>query len=403
MKKVVFTLVIIVILILVFSRLLVVFSDKIKFFTAGNDSGFKFAECIALWKLAKMTELEEPSALFVSVPTLNRAISSLLTEASRRGYENSPKIQNFLTKLYKFRTRINIEHENKCGLESTKYLDKGQRLRVIFPGHKGVFSSEILNNSHEIIIKLPVQNRFATVLSEEWINHEISVYLWRKGDASYVFDTKVTNAGVFNGQTVLFLSQTNELLRAQKRRSIRCECNLNASMYFIKQPVADFNLVETEPGYRVVLEDISEDGAMIRVGGKGIANAQIKLQFMINDVLILMYGIVRAVEYNSEINQSRLHFECIHLDTGMRNAILSFVYNVLPQDKKDIFDALAATEDDQSKDEIASGKNEQEIADLEPVESETENETEDAKVQGLDIRFDKSLESLDKLAEIDVN
>jgi len=400
---VVFTLIITVILILVFCRLLIVFSDKIKFFTTGNDSGFKFAECIVLWKLAKMTGLEEPAALFVSVPTLNRAISSLLTEARRRGYENSPKIQNLLTKLYKFRTKIDIDHENKCGLESTKYLDKGQRLRIIFPGHKGVFSSEILNNSHEIIVKLPVQNGIATVLSEEWINHEISVYLWRKGDASYVFDTKVANAGVFNGQTALFLSQANNLLRAQKRRSVRCECNLNASMYFIKQPVVDFNLVETEPGFRVVLEDISEDGAMIRVGGKGIANAQIKLQFMINEVLILMYGIVRAVEYNGEINQSRLHFECIHLDTGMRNAILSFVYNVLPQDKKDIFDALSATEDEQSKDESGSDENKQEIAELEPVELESENETEDSEVQSSAIRFDKSLESLDKLAEIDVN
>ncbi|WP_273065730.1 PilZ domain-containing protein [Treponema berlinense] len=407
MKEVVFTSIITVILILVFCRLLVVFSDKIKFFTTGNDCGFKFAECIVLWKLAKMTGLEEPAALFVSVPTLNRAISSLLTEARRKGYENSPKIQNLLTKLYKFRTKIDIDHENKCGLESTKYLDKGQRLRVVFPGHKGVFSSEILNNSHEIIVKLPVQNGIATVFSEEWINHEISVYLWRKGDASYVFDTKVVNAGVFNGQTALFLSQTNELLRAQKRRSVRCECNLNASMYFIKQPVVDFNLVETEPGYRVVLEDISEDGAMIRVGGKGIANAQIKLQFMINDVLILMYGIVRAVEYNGEINQSRLHFECIHLDTGMRNAVLSFVYNVLPQDKKDIFDALSATEDEQSKDESLSDESEQDVAELEPVESETksetENETEDSESQISDIRFDKSMESLDKLAEIDVN
>ena len=139
----VFTSIITVILILVFCRLLVVFSDKIKFFTTGNDCGFKFAECIVLWKLAKMTGLEEPAALFVSVPTLNRAISSLLAEARRKGYENSPKIQNLLTKLYKFRTKIDIDHENKCGLESTKYLDKGQRLRVVFPGHKGVFSSEI--------------------------------------------------------------------------------------------------------------------------------------------------------------------------------------------------------------------------------------------------------------------
>ena len=84
---------------------------------------------------------------------------------------------------------------------------------------------------------------------------------------------------------------------------------------------------------------------------------------------------------------------------------MSFVYNVLPQDKKDIFDALSATEDEQSKDESLSDESEQDVAELEPVESETEtkNETEDSESQISDIRFDKSMESLDKLAEIDVN
>ena len=97
---------------------------------------------------------------------------------------------------------------------------------------------------------------------------------------------------------------------------------------------------------------------MIRVGGKGIENAQIKLQFMINDVLILMFGIVRAVEYNKEINQSRLHFECVHLEKEMRNAILSFVYNVLPQNEQNIFDALNATQEDKETEENISGLNE---------------------------------------------
>ena len=77
----------------------------------------------------------------------------------------------------------------------------------------------------------------------------------------------------------------------------------------------------------------------------------------------------------------------------------------MPQDKKDIFDALSATEDEQSKDKSLSDESEQEVAELEPVESETEtkNETEDSESQISDIRFDKSMKSLDKLAETDVN
>lgn len=407
-------LVITVISILIFIRLLVVYSGVIKFLLTGLDKGFKFSECFLLWRLSRLADLEEPIALFVSVPSLNRAIASVIRMSKMRGKDKSDSIQNFLSKLYDFRTKLNLEHENKKGLESTKYLGKGQRLRIIFPGH-GVFTSEIVNNGYEIIIRLPSQNRTFPVLSNEWVNKKISVYLWRKGDASYVFDTKVTNSGVFNGQTVLYLAQTTELLRAQKRKSVRCECNLDASLYFINQEITDFNMVETEPGYKVVLEDISEDGAMIRVGGQGLVNAQIKIQFMLNDVLILMYGIVRAVEYNKSINQSRLHFECIHLEKDMKNAILSFVYNVLPQEQKEVFDALIATEEDKAEDDSAVIAEAQESPLLEKSEQQKNPDLEEGQKNSDDendeiyiplpqeLPQELSKENLDKLAELAVN
>ncbi len=365
-KKVGYAFFIIIIVAVIFIRCLVVYEDVIKFFTTGNDNGFKFKESYVLWKLAKFSKVQEPISLFISVPSLNNAISTLIADTRRRGVENTDKVQNFLTKLYKFRTELNLRHENNKGIESTKYLPKNQKLRIICEDTKGVFTSRILNNGYEIIINLPVQNNIATLHSDDWLNKNVSVYLWKKGDAAYVFDTHVTNAGVFNGQTALYLAQTNNLLRIQKRKSVRCECSLNADMYFINSANVDFNLVETERGFKVVLEDISEDGAMIRVGGKGVENAQIKLQFMLNDVLILMFGIVRAVEYNKEINQSRLHFECVHLEKEMRNAILSFVYNILPQNEQNIFDALNATQEDKETDEKLAGLN-KEVEELQGI------------------------------------
>ena len=43
-------------------------------------------------------------------------------------------------------------------------------------------------------------------------------------------------------------------------------------------------------------------------------------------------------------NQSRLHFECTHIAQGMKNAILSYVYKVIPQEQKDINEAIAQAE-----------------------------------------------------------
>ena len=107
-------------------------------------------------------------------------------------------------------------------------------------------------------------------------------------------------------------------------------------MYIIKSDEFDFNAIETEPGYRCLLEDISEDGAMIRIGGVGKTGVMIKLQFSINNQFVMMFGSVKAVEYNDQLKQSRLHFECLHIEPAMKNIILSYVYNVMPEEQKEI-------------------------------------------------------------------
>jgi c-di-GMP-binding flagellar brake protein YcgR len=326
-------------------KLCFVFQNKIKFFSIGLDSKFRLSEINLLWKLAKECDLEDPLALYVSVPSLNRCISMIITNSRKKGTEKSFKTQDFLARLYKFRTKIALDTEGKKGLQDTRSLDKGQRLRIILKG-KGVFLSKILNNGHELVIEVPRQNNMIKIPGDEWVGKNLSVYLWRKGDASYVFDSIVFNAGMFTGESCLYLQHTDKLLRAQKRQSVRCDCKIYAQMYMIKSEVVDYNIVENSLGYRCLLEDISEDGAMIRIGGKGKTDVQIKLQFNLNDTFIMMYGIIRAVEFNESMNQSRLHFECVHIEPSMKNAILSYVYKVIPEDQKEIDEAISQTEND---------------------------------------------------------
>lgn len=409
-----------IVLVAVIIRLCVVFQDKIKFIITGQDENFKLSEILLLWKLAKKTELDQPASLFYSVPALNKAISDYLTEARNSGEENTIKVQDFLSKLYKYRTKIDIDHENKRGLESSKYLEKGQRLRIILKG-KGVFTSEILNNGREIVIKLPLQKNTLKLRGDEWVGQNISVYLWRKGDAGYVFDTHVTDSGVFQGQNAIYLAQSNEMERAQKRRSVRSECKIPAHLYFISSDSIDFTSVEVEEGYRCILEDISEDGAMVRVGGKGEVNVQIKLQFEIDDKLIVMFGIVRAVEYNQKINQSRLHFECLHLDKEMKNAVLNYVYKIVPDDKKEVLEAMAMTEqderEDKNDDDFTNGKlsesenSSPKTSDADSAENQKksqdftnaeENQNDDGQQEKEDIYLPKEDIDTDELSELDV-
>ncbi len=340
--------------------------EKIKFYTTGFDTGFKLGEIRILWKLARECKLENPIALYVSVPALNECITRIITVARSNNTEKSFKVQHFLTKLYKYRTRIALDKEGKRGLTDTHYLEDGQRMRVILPG-RGVFATYLISNSHELIVALPYRknknnNGFTVIDGKEWEGKGISVYLWRDGDACYAFDSIVFSSGEYKGKKCLFILHSDKLDRAQKRQSVRCKCEIYAQMYLIRSEVVDYNVVDQDPGYKCLLEDISEDGALIRIGGKGKVNARIKLQFTISESFVMMYGVIRGVEYNKNLDQSRLHFECTHIDPAMKNAVLTYVYNVAPQDVKDINEAIMQTESDSIAD----------AAELEPGEEELE-------------------------------
>ena len=323
--------------------------EKIQFFIEGMDQGFHTWEISTLWQVVQVCDLEEATSLFWSLPSLTKCISQIKTHADTGGSANTQKMKSLLTKLYEYRTKIEKDADKKRGLESTRSLSAGQKLRIILPG-KGVFSSEITNNGRDITILLPTQNGQITVEGKAWLNQTVNVYLWRNGDARYVFDTTVLSEGLFLGHPSLHLQHTTNLIRTQKRNAVRAKCHLNAELYILKEDDKNYDKVETKPGYRCIIEDISSKGALIRIGGKGVPNVHLRLQFQLDNRLVIMFGIVRTVEFNEEISQSRLHFECIHIDNDMKNNILSYVYNILPQNEKEIYEAMTYTDEDEKKD-----------------------------------------------------
>lgn len=347
-----YTLVAVIIILLVLialAALYSVFKTKLQFIVTGLDSGFNLPDVLLLWNVAQICELDQPSSLFFSLPALTKCMTQISNQAQAEGTDKSPKTQTLLTKLFNYRTKIQNESDDKKGLNTTHSLDKGQKLRIILPG-KGVFVSEIMNNGSQIIITVPKQNNLIPIGAEDWVGKVISVYLWRKGDARYVFDTTVLQHGLFLGKSSLYLKHSSNLVRTQKRKAVRAKCEIYANLYIIKNKNVDFDTVETQNGYRCLLEDISESGALIRIGGKGVQNVIIKLQFNIQNKLIIMGGVVRTVDFNEQENQSLLHFECTHIDPVMRNEVLSFVYNMLPENEKEVLEAISQTEVDFNED-----------------------------------------------------
>ncbi len=290
-----------------------------------------------LWPLTKRCNILAPADIFYSVQTLNRALAVYRSEVRRAGIDETPRVQRLLSKLTKLRSQIALKADEGGNIGNTRLLDEGQRLSVLFKGH-GVFTSRIVDNDANLIIEMPRQEmraapsiRMPSIPLEKWKGQSLSIYLWRKGDACYVFDTTVEDTGTYKGEQCLYLVHSTNLDRVQKRQSIRCECKINAQLYLIKSEVVNYSRVEEEDGYKCVLEDISEDGLLIRIGGKGKKGLPLKIQFHLNSATIVMCGEVRAVEYNKQMDQSRLHFECTHITPAMKSELLTYLYQTIPE------------------------------------------------------------------------
>ena len=331
-----------------FIYLLITLNKKtFKFFITGLDSGFTFSDLTLLLKVAKICDLEEPTSLFYSMNSLQKCMLQISNITNTSAGDQS--LQLVLSKLFDFRTKLQNKSDDKKSIESTLFLEKGQTLRIVLPG-KGVFASEIVANGKELVISIPKQKNLIPIPGEEWVNKTINVYLWRKGDARYVFDTTVLHNNVYLGKSALVLKHSNQLVRTQKRKSVRAKCSIYGQLFIVKDPNVDVYSVESRNGYKCMIEDISESGALIRIGGKGVQNVKIKLQFNIKNMLIVMFGVVRTIEFSESRNQTLLHFECINIDPVMRNNVLKYVYDIIPQNEKEILEALEETENDENND-----------------------------------------------------
>ena len=338
----------IIVAVILCRMLYLLFKDKINFFMTGFDAGFSLPDLILLWKVSSLCELESPISLFYSLAALSKCMNQLTVLSTVESGEQSPRVQKILSKLFDYRTKLQNKSDDKKGITSTKSIDKDQPLRIILAG-KGVFASKVLNNGNSLVISVPRQRNLIPITAEEWVGKVISVYFWRKGDARYTFDTTVLQNNLFIGESALFLKHSANLIRTQKRKSVRIQCDLPATLFIVKKANPDYSAIETRNGYRCILQDISESGALIKIGGKGIENVRIKLQFQLNGRLVMMFGIIRTVEYHEAKNLSLLHFECTHIEPIMRNEVLSFVYNTMPDSQKEVLEALEQTELDASE------------------------------------------------------
>ena len=305
----------------------------LQFYTKGKEAGFSIREIEFLRQLAVKSSLEEPVSLFWSQNQLDICIRTLVRSMHLSG-GNDRGNQDFLSKLYDFRKKIEMEKPRiKNGISNSRQISDGQNLRVLVPG-SGVFKSQTIKNSASyLIISRPTSTKFSGTFS--WQGLKISIYFWREDDAGYVFDTEVQDEVFSKGISSLKLSHSDSLFRTQKRKSVRLKMHKSAFLYLLSRE-EDVNKLETKAGLKCFLEDLSDTGCAVTIGGKAQPDMRIKVQFALNNSPIVLCGTVRSVEFKEDLNRSLLHVEADPLPIEIRNKILGEVFGMLPEDEEDL-------------------------------------------------------------------
>ncbi|HUV07026.1 MAG TPA: PilZ domain-containing protein, partial [Spirochaetia bacterium] len=168
-----------------------------------------------------------------------------------------------------------------------------------------------------------------------WKGQQIGVSFWREGDAGYFFQTKVIDD--FTTQKkypILHIAQSDNLIRTQKRRSVRADIQTPAQLFPLKSVDEASEEVERQKGLKAVLVDISEDGAAILIGGRAKVGLPLKFQFTVSEEELVMSGIVKGVNFDQKKNRSLLHLQALPPSDKTKNVIRSYVYNIFGEQRR---------------------------------------------------------------------
>lgn len=298
-----------------------------EFYTNGTDAGFSIKEMRMLKKAADHGELENPSSIFFSIDQLDQSISDLSDTIDANGLEYSPEESELLKKLYDYRKTVELNKPRyKSGIKHTLELKEGQEVRIAI-GNSGLFYSQIVEVDEKYLaISYPSGNTLPP--GSNWRGKNLRVYFQKTNDASYYFETHVKEDYFDRTFKLLHISHSGSILRSQRRKSVRTKAEFPVTIFPLQEMSQVDNLLLTEGGFRGEMQDLSEDGAAIIIGGKGKDGLLLKLQFQLESSILVICGVIRYFDYHAENDRSVLHLQFLRPDEETRNKILSYVYDV---------------------------------------------------------------------------
>ncbi len=299
----------------------------VHFYAKGKEAGFSFSEVNLLRKVAVEGRLNNPTSLFWSIKQLDRSIRGTIIKFKSEGLLDDIDNMMFLSKLFDFRKNVELKlPKYMIGLKSTRKITKMQYLKISVPNIGNYVSQVVENQRKYIAITYPEGPKLPP--GYEFKGEKLHIYFWRKDDAGYVFDSRVIEDHMDRKVPILYISHSDSIIRSQKRGSVRADLNTPAHLYPLRTIHQASEEEEPKRGIRCRLQDISEDGAALLIGGQGKVGMNVKIQFKISDSVIVMCGVVKGVSFQKNKNTSIIHIQAVPLSDRTKNRILAYVYDL---------------------------------------------------------------------------
>ena len=301
----------------------------IQFFSKGKEEGFSIKELEQIRRYMTNSSIKNPVSIFTSQTSLENYIRFVVNTVRISGEGDNPPIQDFLSRLFDYCKEVEMKNsDKKTSITNSRLISEGQTLRILVPG-TGVFKSEVIKNTNNhLTISRPVNAKMTSAM--QWNGIYLSVYFWREDDAGYVFDTSVIDEVFSKGISSIKVEHNDSLFRTQKRKSLRVKLHKPAFVYMLDEN--ELHSLETSPGLKCILEDISDSGCAFRVKGQASVGLRFKIQFSLNKIPLCMPGTVRSVDYKPESNMSLIHMESESLPIVTRNQIMCEVFDMISDD-----------------------------------------------------------------------
>jgi len=300
---------------------------RFDFYLKGKNAGFSLSEIRILWSGIKHSNFEEPSRIFESIESLDALIGELTANKKFLERDGSENKTLALKNLLAYRRDIELNRMKRhLGLRSTRNIPVGQSL-TIQVSRAGVYSSTVVENEdYYLTITIPVGDPLPTGFS--WRRSKLNIYLWRKDDGGYFFQTRILEKFYDKRNLLFHLKHSDRVIRSQRRGFIRAPARIYGHIQLHEDFEVVGELTETSDERKCLITDISESGAALRTAGFVEKGKILKLKFIVRNETAVVTGMVKGIRYDKENNESILHIEFKPISENLTMLLLSYVLDI---------------------------------------------------------------------------